>query len=463
MECQGQREQGQPVNWRDRAVEAWEEARWAEALAWCERGLAQGPADLELQYRKGRCLLELGDERAAMAALEAAATAGHLASHYQLGLLAMRQGRRNARFRARSLTHFEAIVCAAKKGREYPDLDRVFFALGSQYSEDPQRCGEAIRAFRRGLALNPLSAVGHNSLGQLLLQSGQVLGAMGEFKVAIQLDPKLSQPYANLARLFFNHVKLPELEREYQHICEEFAQSAPQVLARLSLEMVELGKEQVYEGFYTKGHRIKNLMGIIGSRLRGLGRKAVGAQQGELNRLGGEYEALYDEWVGFLEAMKTDKIFPAETDLGRLVRRVAAGLERQTWKSAIQTRVQAGLPRVEADERMLREAITNLCLNALETLEAGPGGRVVLGTGYDEEQSLAFIEVEDDGPGIEEEHLELIFEPGFTTRERGNGYGLSIARRIAQAHQGTLRVKSRKGHGTVFRLDLPLHFAAGAP
>ena len=449
------------MSWLDRAVEACEGARWAEALEWCERGLAQIPDDLELQHRKGLCLLELGDEQAAIAALEAAAESGYLESHYQLGLLAMRQGRRNARFRERSLAHFEAIVRATEEGCEYPALDRVFFALGSQYNEDTQRREEAIRAFRQGLALNPLSAAGHNSLGQLLLQGGQVLGAMGEFKVAIQLDPKLSQPYANLARLFFRHVKPPELEQEYQHICEEFEQSAPQVLARLSLEMVELGKEQVYEGFYTKGHRIKNLMGIIGSRLRGLGRKAEEAQQGELNRLGGEYEALYDEWVGFLEAMKTDKIHPAVIDLGRLVRRVVAGFDRQTWKSAIQTRVQAGLPRVEADERMLREAITNLCLNALEILEEGLGGQVVLGAGYDGEQSLVFIEVEDDGPGIEEEHLELIFEPGFTTRERGNGYGLSIARRIAQAHQGALRVKSRKGHGTVFRLDLPLNFAGG--
>ncbi len=448
------------MNWLDRAVEACEGARWAEALDWCERGLAQVPDDLELQYRKGLCHLELGDEQVAIAALETAAARGHLESHYQLGLLAMRQGRRNARFRERSLGHFEAIVHAVEEGREYPALDRVFFALGSQYNKDPQCREEAIRSFRQGLAINPLSAVGHNSLGQLLLQGGQVLGAMGEFKVAIQLDPKLSQPYANLARLFFRHVKPAELEQEYQHICEEFAQSAPQVLARLSLEMVELGKEQVYEGFYTKGHRIKNLMGIIGSRLRGLGRKAEGAQRGELNRLGGEYEVLYDEWVGFLEAMKTDKIHPAMTDIGHLVRRVAAGFDRQVWKSAIQTRVQEGLPCVEADERMLREAIINLCLNALEILEEGRGGQVMLGAGYDVERSLVFVEVEDDGPGIEEEHLELIFEPGFTTRERGNGYGLSIARRIAQAHQGVLRVKSRRGHGTVFRLDLPLSFAS---
>ena len=83
---------------------------------------------------------------------------------------------------------------------------------------------------------------------------------------------------------------------------------------------------------------------------------------------------------------------------------------------------------------------------------------MVLGVGFDPEKERVFIEVEDDGPGIAEEHLDLVFEPGFTTRERGNGYGLSIARRIAHAHQGELRVVSRMGHGSVFRMDLPLSF-----
>ena len=107
---------------------------------------------------------------------------------------------------------------------------------------------------------------------------------------------------------------------------------------------------------------------------------------------------------------------------------------------------------------MLREAMVNLCLNALEVLEEGSGGQVVIGVGYDQEGAQVYLEVEDDGPGIDDEYIELIFEPGFSTRERGNGYGLSIARRIAQAHHGALRVKSRKGHGTVFRLDLPVIF-----
>jgi len=192
-----------------------------------------------------------------------------------------------------------------------------------------------------------------------------------------------------------------------------------------------------------------------------LGRKVDGDLQVELNRLGGEHEALYDEWIGFLAAMKLEKIRPVVIEADRLVRRVAELVRSQTWKSKVQVRLQEGVPRVEADERMLREAITNLCLNALEILEEGAGGQVVIGVGYDEERAQVFIEVEDDGPGIDERHIELVFEPGFTTRKRGNGYGLSIARRIAQAHHGALRVKSRQGHGTVFRLDLPIAFSAG--
>ena len=273
-------------------------------------------------------------------------------------------------------------------------------------------------AYRQGLALNPLSAVGHSNLGQLLLQDDQVLGALGEFKVAIQLDPSLSPAYVNLARLFLRHIKPAELEQEYRHIFEEFEDGAPQVIARLTLGMVELGKEQVYEGFYTKGHQIKNLMGIIGSRMRGLGRKADGELQVELNRLGGEHEVLYDEWVGFLAAMKLEKIRPVVIEADRLVRRVAELVRSQTWKSKVQVRVQEGVPRVEADECMLREAIINLCLNALEVLEEGAGGQVVIGVGYDEERAQVFIEVEDDGPGIDERHIELVFEPGVVVLAR---------------------------------------------
>ena len=253
----------------------------------------------------------------------------------------MRQGRRNARFRERSLAHFEAIVRAAEEGREYPALDRVFFALGSQYNEDPQRRERSHPRVPPGIGDQSAFRGWPQQFGPALAARRSGVGGDGGIQGRHPARPQAQSAVREFGSLVFSPRKTPELEQEYQHICEEFAQSAPQVLARLSLEMVELGKEQVYEGFYTKGHRIKNLMGIIGSRLRGLGRKAEGTQQGELNRLGGEYEALYDEWVGFLEAMKTDKIHPAVIDLGRLVRRVA----RRIWPTNLEIRDSDAGPR----------------------------------------------------------------------------------------------------------------------
>ena len=444
--------------WRRQVAKAMQAEQWAAALTLCKNGIAEHSGDAELYHQMGLCQMQLGRPNDAENAWRASAVAGHLDSRFQLGLLALRQGSRRPEDSKKAIEYFESILQEVERGAEYEGLDRVYFALGGQYADDPQKRTEAVKAYRLGLAANPLSAVGHNNLGQLLLKKGQVLGALGEFKVAIQLDPNLSSAYANLARLLLRHINPMELEQEYQHILVEFEEGAPQVLALLSLEMVELGKEQVYEGFYTKGHRIKNLMGIIGSRMRGLGRKAEGSLQEELNSLCGECEALYDEWVGFLSATKTEKIRPGVIEPDRLARRVAELVRSQPWKSEIQVRVQDGVPRIEADERMLREAMVNLCLNALEVLEEGSGGQVVIGVGYDQEGAQVYLEVEDDGPGIDDEYIELIFEPGFSTRERGNGYGLSIARRIAQAHHGALRVKSRKGHGTVFRLDLPVIF-----
>ncbi len=440
-----------------RGQKLWGQEEWEGAQEAFAAARQAGPEELEYVYWLGWAHAKLGLVQDAIETWGEAAEAGHLQSQWQLGLLLARQSRMSVR--ARAIEHLESVLERVAKGEEAAGIDRLCFTLGSLYAEKEGETERTLRMFRRGLALNPLSAVGHNSLGQLLLQGGQILGAMGEFKVAIQLDPTLRAPYINLARLFLRHIKPDDLELEYRHIAEEFEEKTPQVLATLSQEMVEAGKQQVYEGFYTKGHRLKNLMGLMGSRLRSIARKESADSLADLAQLESDHERLYDEWVGFLSAMKSEAVRPVRVEVVKLVKRVVEVARSQTWKSELQVRVQEGVPALEADERMLREAILNLCLNALEVLEEGRGGQVVLGVGYDEEKDRVFIEVEDNGPGIAEEHLDLVFEPGFTTRERGNGYGLSIARRIAHAHQGELRVVSRMGHGSVFRMDLPLSFA----
>ena len=157
--------------------------------------------------------------------------------------------------------------------------------------------------------------------------------------------------------------------------------------------------------------------------------------------------------------MTPDQITTSLIDAARVVRRVADALAIEGGRS-IPIRVQQGVPRIEADERLVREAVTNLCLNALDAVRRTDPGQIALGVGYDEEKGVVYIEVEDDGGGIPTELLEHVFDPGYTTKDQGNGYGLAIARRIARAHHGELRVKSRVGHGSVFRFDLPVNFDA---
>jgi signal transduction histidine kinase len=443
-------------------LEQWDRAR--EAF---DHALELAPGDGELLFHKGVCQVRAGLTQDAAATLEAAVEATeHLEARFQLGLLYARESHRRHRPRQQAVQHLEAILTAVDAGRPYAAVDRVCFALGGLYGNAPESLPQAISVYRRGLAHNPLSAVGHNSLGQLLMESGQLLGALGEFKVAIQLDPAFRVPYTQLAHLLFHHIQPSELAQEYAHIIEEFAERAPRVLAHLSLELTEQATQQIHEGIYTKGHQLKNLLGILGSRLRGMARRRAGddpSSAADLELLVSMQGRVYDEWVGFLGAMKPDPVRPVLLEPARLVRHVAEVVRTQQQNAALEVRVEDGVPRLEADEHMLREAITNLCLNALEACEAVPGARITLGVGFDPERSGVFIEVEDNGPGIAPAQLKHVFDPGFTTKAQGNGYGLSIARRVAQAHHGELRVKSRLGHGTVFRLDLPVNFEGEEP
>jgi signal transduction histidine kinase len=106
---------------------------------------------------------------------------------------------------------------------------------------------------------------------------------------------------------------------------------------------------------------------------------------------------------------------------------------------------------VEADERLLTSALVNLLKNAVQISTAGQAVEV----GAHVEHQLVCLEVIDHGPGIAPAQLAHIFEPFFTTKEQGTGLGLPLARKLAEAHHGTLTLESAPGR-TVFRLHLPV-------
>ena len=462
-----------PTGAREIGMTHYRNGEWADAVAAFDRSLEAGePAEADLLLWRGLALVQSGAVADGTSDLERAAAAGHLEARYQVALQYVSEARTQRRLRERAVSHLEAIIVAqdSEEGERRDTLtaglDRVCFTLGGLYGEadGEEELARGITMYRRGLSLNPLSPAGHNNLGLLLTKAEQPLAALGEFKLAIQLDPEYKAAHTNLAGLLFKHMQgESDLADEFGHIVEEFGERAPQVISQLSLELVELGREQVHRSLYTKGHQLKNLMGLVGSRLKGVTRKLndeTAELREEMAALETEHERLYDEWVGFLSTMTPDTLYTGLVDPSRIVRRVVDAVRIQEGTAKLSMRIQEGVPRIEADERLLREAVTNLTLNALEAVATAPSGEISLGVGFDASRGVVFIEVEDDGPGIPQELINHIFDPGFTTKEGGNGYGLNIARRIAQAHHGDLRVVSRAGLGSVFRLDLPVNFDA---
>lgn len=116
-------------------------------------------------------------------------------------------------------------------------------------------------------------------------------------------------------------------------------------------------------------------------------------------------------------------------------------------------RVARGLPAVSGDLRRLEHLFVNLVVNALHAV-AATGGTITVA--IRREAGRVRVDVRDTGPGISPEHHPHLFEPFFTTRANRTGLGLFSARRIVEAHQGEIQVKSRPGKDTCVSVWLPV-------
>jgi signal transduction histidine kinase len=122
------------------------------------------------------------------------------------------------------------------------------------------------------------------------------------------------------------------------------------------------------------------------------------------------------------------------------------------------------LPPIQGDEYQLTQVFTNLLLNAYEAME-GTGHvaitaqtvRLALESGG---RDAVVVEFADDGPGMPRDVADRVFNPffttNFTTKARGSGLGLAIVRRIVDAHDGSIDLKTAPGQGTLIRVTLPV-------
>lgn len=160
---------------------------------------------------------------------------------------------------------------------------------------------------------------------------------------------------------------------------------------------------------------------------------------------------ILDDFLRYAGKMELDR---KPTDVNQVLEELVDFFVPQAQLHRVQLRVKRGEGPLMAplDERMIKQAILNLMINALQAMPES-GGEIILSARKDAD--LLIIDVTDTGRGMTEEVRSRIFDAYYSTKKGGTGLGLAISRRIIQEHGGRIVVTSDEGKGSVFSIRIP--------
>jgi signal transduction histidine kinase len=204
-------------------------------------------------------------------------------------------------------------------------------------------------------------------------------------------------------------------------------------------------------------HDIRNPLGIIRAAAERLKKRYGGAGDETFDYIPEEVDRLDRTVSDYLRLGTGRPGEPEALDLSEVVGGVLKDMGHETVRRKIAVAVEFDqLPAVNASRVELRQVFLNLVLNAVQ---AQPQGGEIRITGRRERktgQDWAVVRVSDKGPGIRPEDLARVFEPFYTTREKGSGLGLFSVKRIVETHKGRVAIDSAPGSGTTVEVKLPL-------
>lgn len=121
----------------------------------------------------------------------------------------------------------------------------------------------------------------------------------------------------------------------------------------------------------------------------------------------------------------------------------------------VDTQYNSNCPQLKINEDGITQVLLNLFYNAIEAMDTG--GMLTIQTEYLSESEVVRVRVQDDGPGILAEDIPMLFDPFYTTKQKGTGLGLYISQKILAEHQGSIEVDANLETGTAFIVSLPVH------
>ena len=207
-------------------------------------------------------------------------------------------------------------------------------------------------------------------------------------------------------------------------------------------------------------HEIRNPLAAIVGSVEALGRTltVTGAERDLIDLVMKESARLNRTLGDFLLYARVDRVERTKVELLHIIVETLEMARRHpSYHNSIRLEFHSvdSVMYVVGDEGQLKQIIFNLILNAIEALAERPPAspQVTITIVNLRDQGRALLSVQDNGPGIPNEHLTHIFEPFFSTKKGGSGLGLAIAHRLAEAMGVTLTVSSHPEQETVFYLD----------
>lgn len=145
-----------------------------------------------------------------------------------------------------------------------------------------------------------------------------------------------------------------------------------------------------------------------------------------------------------------------EVNLANIVRSVISTI-KVPQTITVKQFIPQDMPKIRVDQLYMRRILQNLTINAIQAMPNG--GELTIAAGVKDDKAL--IVVEDTGEGIPEEARDKLFTPLFTTKSKGQGFGLAVVKRLTEAMNGKITFESEVGKGTKFLVELPIYAANG--
>ena len=245
--------------------------------------------------------------------------------------------------------------------------------------------------------------------------------------------------------------------RKYQAAAEQLAEAnrhlqEAEAAVRRSDRLAALG--QLSAGL---AHELRNPLGTIKASAEMLGKNLIDCDDVAREMAGfisTEVDRTNSLVTRFLDFARPLALQTAETNLDEVIDRAIVQVERHQppFDVSIYKNYSPDIRPFAFDGELMERVIYNLIVNAAQA--SPPKGVITVKTRLTGD--MAEIAVIDRGAGIEPKHLENIFNPFFTTKRGGVGLGLAIVSKIVDEHGGRMAVESEPGHGSVFRVYLPM-------